>query len=206
MRFILFSVSILILLSSGVSADEAPETDESPQVKTVDVNLKKGDDDENPLVMKIPESWKAEEPTLDAQIAQFSIPEADGDTETGELAVFSFSLGGGVKVNIERWSRQFQEEGRTTKVTRGEVEAGKYYFVELSGTYDKSNGSPTQDRTEPKEGYRLLGVVLGVQEKGVYFLQMTGPDKTVAKEGKSLRNSFGADIEKEEEVELDELK
>jgi hypothetical protein len=52
----------------------------------------------------------------------------------------------------------------------------------------------------------MLGVILGIEEKGVYFFKMTGPDKTVAKEGTTLRASFGADGEKEEDVELEELK
>jgi hypothetical protein len=204
MRFSLPTIALLMLLTSPVNADEKPEAKDKPKeetkVKTVKVEVKGG------LVINVPETWKKEKPASTLRLAQFSIPMAEGDKEAGELALFNFGFGGGVKANIDRWIKQFHADGRKTKVTRGEMEAGKYYFVELSGTYNKSIGPPIQRRTEPREGYRMLGVILGVEEKGVYFFKMTGPDKTVAKEGKTLRASFGADGEKEEDVELEELK
>ena len=52
-------------------------------------------------------------------------------------------------------------------------------------------------------GARMLGVILG-RETGIYYFKMTGPDKTIAKERKTLRASFGADIDKEEAVEQEE--
>ena len=204
MRFALPTIALLMLLTSAASADEKPEEKEKPKeevkVKTVEVEVKGG------LVLNIPEAWKKEKPASNFRLAQFAIPMAEGDKEAGELALFNFGFGGGVKANIDRWIGQFHKDGRKTKVTRGELEAGKYFFVELSGTFNKPIGPPVQRRTEPVEGFRMLGVILGVEKKGVYFFKMTGPDKTVAKEGKSLRVCFGADVEKEEEVDLEELK
>ena len=199
MRFSLLTSALLMLLTSVASAEEKPEAKDETKGKTVEVEVKGG------LVINVPETWKKEKPASNLRLAQFSIPMAKGDEEAGELALFNFGFGGGVKANIDRWIKQFHAEGRKTKVTRGETEVGKYYFVELSGTYNKSIGPPIQRRTEPREGYRMLGVILGVEKKGVYFFKMTGPDKTVAKEGKSLRTSFGAKG-KEEDVELEELK
>jgi gluconolactonase len=204
MRFSLPTIALLMLLTSVATADEKPEAKDKPKketkVKTVKVEVKGG------LVINVPETWKKEKPASTLRLAQFVIPQAEGDKEAGELALFNFGFGGGVKANIDRWIKQFHADDRKTKVTRGELKAGKYYFVELSGTFNKSIGPPIQRRTEPREGYRMLGVILGIEEKGVYFFKMTGPDKTVAKEGTTLRASFGADGEKEEDVELEELK
>lgn len=204
MRLSLSTMALLMLLTSAVTADDKTESKDKPKeeasVKTVDVEVKGG------LVLKVPEAWKKEKPSSNFRLIQFSIPAAEGDKDSGELALFKFGGGGGqVKANIDRWIGQFHADGRKAKVTQGQMDDGKYYFVELSGTFNKPVGPPIQRRSEPTAGYRMLGVILGV-ESGIYYFKMTGPDKTVAKEGTSLRVSFGADAEKEKAVELDELK
>ncbi len=45
-------------------------------------------------------------------------------------------------------------------------------------------------------------MILMVADKGVYFLKLTGPEKTVAAAADDLRKSFGGSAEKEEEYEL----
>ena len=167
------------------------------EVKTVEVEIKGG------LKLNVPETWKQSKPSSRLRLAQFAIPKVKGDTEDGELAVFNFGPGGSPKANIDRWIGQFQSVEREVKVKQGEIEAGKYFFVEITGTYNKPIGPPIARQTKAAPGSRMLGVILGIEDKGIYYLKMTGPNKTVAAQATALRKSFGADGKKEKEVEFD---
>jgi hypothetical protein len=176
--------------------DDSPKADAPKKVKIVEVELKGG------LKLKFPENWKSGKPDNSMRIAQFAIPAAKGDKEEGELVLF-FGFGGGVKANIDRWIGQFQSAERKVNVKQGATETAQYFIVEITGTYNKSIGKPRNRQTKPTSGSRMLGVILGVEDKGLYFLKMTGPDKTVAAQGTALRASFGSDAKKEKEVDLD---
>lgn len=167
------------------------------EVKTVEVEIKGG------LKLNVPETWKQSKPSSRLRLAQFAIPKVKGDTDDGELALFNFGAGGSAKANIDRWIDQFQSVEREVKVTQGEIEAGKYFFVEITGTYNKPIGPPIARQTKAAPGSRMLGVILGIEDKGIYFFKMTGPNKTVAAQATALRKSFGADGKKEKEVDFD---
>jgi hypothetical protein len=203
----LICVATLLALSPISQAEdkaadkpEAKKPESKKEVKTVEVEIKGG------LKLNVPESWKQGKPSSRLRLAQFAIPKAMGDTEDGELALFNFGAGGGAKANIDRWVGQFQTAEREVSVHEGALETGRYFFVEISGTYNKPSGPPITRQTKPALGYRMLGVILGVEDKGIYFFKMTGPDKTVAAQAAALRASFGADTKKEKEVALDELR
>lgn len=199
----LFGLALLLTVPAFSHAEDkaAEEADKKEsEVKTVEVELKGG------LKLNVPESWKQSKPSSRLRLAQFDIPAAKGDEEGGELAVFNFGFGGGAKANIERWIGQFQADDREVSVKEGAIEAGRYFFVEISGTYNKPIGPPIAQRTKAAPGSRMLGVMLGVEDKGIYFLKMTGPDKTVSKQAQALRASFSADAKKEKDVKLDELR
>ena len=127
---------------------------------------------------------------------------AKGDEEPAELAIFSFGASD-LSANVRRWISQFQADGREVKVTTGESTQGKYVFVNIKGTYNKSVGPPIQGKSVAVPGSRVLAVILVVPEKGVYYLKMVGLDKTVAAQGDALRASFGASKDKEKELDID---
>lgn len=202
----LICVATLLTLSplsraedKAAAKPEARNPEAKKVVKTVEVEIKGG------LKLNFPETWKQGEPTNRLRLAQFAIPAAKGDTEEGELTLF-FGFGGGAKANIDRWIRQFQTAERKVNVKQGVTETAKYFVVEITGTYNKPTGPPIARRTEPAPESRMLGVILGVEDKGIYFFKMTGSDKTVSAQAAALRASFGADAKKEKEVPLDELR
>lgn len=167
------------------------------EVKTVEVEIKGG------LKLNVPETWTSSKPKTNMRLAQFTIPKVKGDTEDGELALFNFGFGGSAKANIDRWIGQFQSVEGEVEVKQGEIEAGKYFFVDITGTYNKPIGPPIARQTKATPGSRMLGVILGIEDKGIYYLKMTGPDKTVAAQATALRKSFGADAKKEKKVDFD---
>lgn len=189
----------ILTVSLAAQADDKPGVNRE-EIKTVEVEIKGG------LKLNVPESWKQSKPSSRLRLAQFAIPKVKGDDDDGELALFNFGAGGGAKANIDRWVGQFQSEEREVKVKEGALETGRYFFVEISGTYNKPVGPPIARQTKPAPGSRMLGVILGVEDKGIYFFKMTGPDKTVSGQVAALKKSFGADPKKEKEVDLDELR
>ena len=194
-------LAALLAVPALTQADNnAADKPESPKtkIKTVQVEIKGG------LKLTVPENWKQSQPESRLRLAQFAIPAAEGDDEEGELALFNFGFGGSAKANIDRWVEQFQAEEREVKITEGATDTGKYFFVDISGTYNKPVGPPIARQSKPASGYRMLGVILGIEDKGIYFLKMTGQDKTVAAQASALRASFSADAKKEKEVNLDE--
>lgn len=171
-------------------------TTASADVKTTDVKVKD-------MTLKVPETWKQKPNSSNMRLATYEIPAADGDAENGELTIFSFGGGGGgVGANLTRWIGQFGTDGRTSKVTKGKAGDNDYYFADIAGVYNKPVGPPILRKTKPTPGYRMLGVILVLEGKGVYYLKLTGPDATIKAEADIFRASFGGDRKSEKDFEI----
>ncbi|MFM9966757.1 MAG: hypothetical protein ACKV2Q_36760 [Planctomycetaceae bacterium] len=152
------------------------------------------------IKLTVPKTWKSEKPSNQFRVAQFKIDAADGDKEGAELVITQFGAGGGgVNDNIKRWENQFEGKDRKIKVTKGTSKLGDYVVVDGTGTYLKPDGPPIAGKTKPTPGYRVLNVMLMIEDKGVYFLKLAGPEKTVAGTANDLRSSFGAKTEDEKD-------
>ncbi|MEQ8787349.1 MAG: hypothetical protein RIC55_13670 [Pirellulaceae bacterium] len=183
------AIAIVVLSTAAVSADDA---------KTSEVKLS------DKVTLQVPASWKEVEPSSSFRKAQFSIPAVEGDDMPAEMAVFSFGgSAGGVDANVKRWIDQFEPKGRKAEVVMGDAMVGKYVLADLSGTYNMPVGPPIQRQTKAMPGSRVLAVILAAGEE-VYFLKLSGPDKTVAAQADALRKSFGADKSKEKKYEMPE--
>ena len=197
-----FSIAVLMLgvLSSTNVFGQATATKtkqaDKKVVERVDVEL-----DGGKLTLKIPKTWKKVPSSSRMRKGTFEIPTAKGETDKGELAIFNFP-GNQVNANIVRWIGQFDGKGRKAKTVQGKAGENQYYIVNISGTYNKSVGPPIQRKTEPHENYRMLGVILPIEGKGMYFLKLSGPDKTVAAQLKNLRKSFGGKKATEKDYEM----
>jgi len=156
------------------------------------------------ITLKIPTSWKSEPPATSMRLSQFKIPAAAGDQYPTELVISSFrGGGGGVAPNLKRWVDQFLVEGRNVKVTTGTCPQGKYYFSNVSGTYEfTAGGRFPGGKKEPRPKHRSLSVVLETDKKEVYFLRLTGTEKAVTEAAEGFRAAFGADLTKETDYEI----
>jgi len=179
-----FPVFLLAISSVSPISQAALAADKTKEVKVRD------------LTLQVPTGWVKEEPKSRLRLAQFRIPGKDG--KAGELLIFSFGASG-VEANIRRWINQYEPEGRTTKIFSGDSEQGKYFLVDLSGTYKKPVGPPIAGKTEPTPNSGTLAVILVIEDKGVYYLKLNGPKELVAAQREPLRKAFGADIAKEKE-------
>lgn len=175
----------LTLFGTGASADE----------KTTEVKIKA-------IKLTVPKGWKQKPPSNRLRLAQFDVPQAEGDKEPAEIVVYSFGGGGGGNdANIARWIGQFAADGRKAAVTKGKASQGEYIFVDVSGTYNKPIGPPIRRQTQPSPGYRMLAVILTIPGEGNYFLKMTGQKKTVDAAENTLRNAFGGKKDGESKYE-----
>jgi gluconolactonase len=176
---------------SALHADEAAK-----KAETVEVKLKD-------LVLNLPKYWAASDTVSSMRLATYDIPNVEGDKDKGELAISTFGGdGGGVSANLERWVGQFDAEGREVAIKKGMVGENAYHVADISGTYQKSVGPPILRKTTAAKGYRMLGMIVQVKGKGVYFLKLTGPDATVKHQAEALRTAIGAKSEGEEDYEL----
>lgn len=179
----------------SVSSAQAEESQEAAgETKSVTIKA---------IKLNVPPSWKQEEPSNQLRLSQFKIPAVEGDKPATELVISSFGGdGGGVDQNFKRWIDQFTSDGRKVKLFSGECPQGKYYVNDITGTYLQSSGGPFAGKKTPMPGYRSISVVLAVPEKGVYFLRLTGPEKTVTAAADAFRKSFEGDPSKESEYEM----
>ena len=190
-RFVSVSLCVAAVLTvSIVSADDAKK------IETVEVKLKD-------LVLNLPKDWEASDTVSSMRLATYNIPAADGDKEKGELAISTFGGdGGGVAANLERWVGQFDAEGRDVVIKKGIVGENTYHIATISGTYQKSVGPPILRKTQAAKDYSMLGAIVQVKGKGVYFLKLTGPAATVKAQEETLRAAFGSKSEGEEDYEI----
>lgn len=182
-------------LASGLVGLSAVRADDAASA-TTEVKLKD-------LTLQLPKSWKALPSPSTLRLATYEIPKAAGDAEPGELTVFNFPGGGGALAdNLTRWIDSFSAEGRTAAITKGKAGDNHYYVADIAGTYQKPKGPPVLRQTEPAPGFRMLGVVIELEGKGVYYLKLTGPDATVKAQSEALRKAFGGDVKTETEYEI----
>lgn len=186
----------LLLVMGIVATSSADDSGKDKAGKASEVKLKD-------LTLKVPAGWKLKPSTSSMRLATYTIPAAKGDSDSGELTIFNFAGGGGdVGANISRWVGQFSGEGRTVKVTKGKAGDNDYYFANIAGTYKKPVGPPFQRKTESAPGYRMAGVILVLQGKGVYYLKLAGPDATIKAQADTFRKSFGGSKKSETEYEI----
>ena len=129
-----------------------------------------------PVKWTAPARWESK-PASGMRAATYIIPAAAGDSEGGELAVFT-NIGGGVQANIDRWIGQFEAaDAPKAKQKKETLNGFSVTTIDLTGTF-KGGGMAMGQTSGPKSGYRLLGAIVETSGGEVFF-KMTGPTKTI---------------------------
>jgi hypothetical protein len=128
---------------------------------------------------EMPDGWTPQ-PARQMRIVTYAVPSGSDGVEAGECAVFYFGKGegGAVEPNIARWISQFVSASEPTRSTRT-VDGMDVSIVSLTGTY-QGMGGPMMPQGAGKEGFRLLGAIIGAPEGSVFF-KFTGPTAVVDK-------------------------
>ena len=194
--FVLLLGFVTLAPSPALADDKAAENEKASGEKIDGDKIDVGG-----LELVIPKTWKKEKPTTQLRTAQFRLGDANDEKKSAELAIFKFGASS-IAQNVQRWIGQYQEDGRTVKVTRGTSPQGQYLVVELSGVYKKSIGPPIQGKTVNVAGSRSYNVIFLIPKQGMFFLKLFGPDAFVASQGDALRATFGGDVKGEEKIDL----
>jgi len=138
-----------------------------------------------------PDSWEQTKPSSSMRKAQLKIAGEDG--KEAELVFFYFgpSGGGGVRANVDRWLKQF-ENMLDQSVKEEIVHDVKTTFVRIWGTF--LSGSPFGPKT-PKSGYSLSGAIIE-GKNGAIFLKMVGHSKVVDQNHDALVSLISKALEK----------
>ncbi|WP_437643241.1 hypothetical protein [Sorangium sp. So ce362] len=129
------------------------------------------------LVWDAPASFESAPNPNTMRKATYKIKRAAGDTEDAELSISQ--AGGSVDANITRWVGQFsQKSDDSPKRTELKVKDIQVTVVEVKGTFAGS-GMPGMPAQDPKSSYGLLGAIAETPSGDLWFLKMTGPEKTV---------------------------
>ena len=121
-----------------------------------------------------PAQWKQVEPNSSMRKAQFDLSTDTG--KSAELVFFYFgpSGGGGVRANVDRWVKQF-DDLQQNEVKEEIVNEIKVTYVRTTGTF--LSGSPVGPKT-PKPAHSLLGAIVEGRQ-GLIFLKMVGQTPAV---------------------------
>ena len=202
---VIFLAAVFGIAAVGMAANDAephkqPKSAEATKTKTKEVKF-------DELSLKVPESWQEQGNTSKFKKLEFAIPPVKGDSESAELYVSYGSLAGRneqAKPSMSGWHKSFEPEGRKSKLTEGAWSKGKYYIIDITGTYNKQVG-PAAEPTRALPDARVLTAILAKdKEGGDYLLILSGPRKTVTSAASAFRDSFGADAKKEKELKVEE--
>ena len=131
---------------------------------------------------KAPADWKSSPPSSNMRKAQFSAPGKSG--KNGEVVFYYFGSGGagGVKANVDRWMKQFENpQGQSVKTET--VSGTKVTYAQAHGTY--LSGRPFGPKT-PNPGHAMLAAIIEGKQ-GAIFVKMTGPKETVEAHSAKLK-------------------
>ncbi|MDA0659763.1 MAG: hypothetical protein O2931_07660 [Planctomycetota bacterium] len=152
-------------------------------------------------ILEVPASWKQGKPNSSMRLAQFALPQNEGDEDV-ELVVFYFGGGsaGGIQENLNRWEGQFHPEKREVTTVQGKCRDGSYVLSEISGTWKKPDGPPFAQKTIDQPGSRVVSVIWILEKDDKtdhYFLKLSGPDAAVKSHMKELHRAIQADPQTE---------
>ena len=134
-----------------------------------------------------PKNWKKEEPSNNMRLMQFALPKAEGDAEDAQLAVFAFPGGSGsLKDNLARQEAKFLDKGRKAKTEKLNVGKIEGTFQKVTGTY-KKKPFPMAENYTPQADFAQLYVVFDGTDKKQYYITILGPEKTIDKHEKAVK-------------------
>jgi hypothetical protein len=131
---------------------------------------------------KAPADWKSSPTTSKMRKAQFSVPGESGKAAEAVFYYFGSGGAGGVKANVDRWMKQFEDpQGQSVKTQT--VSGIKVTYAKAHGTY--LSGRPFGPKT-PNQGHAMLAAIIEGKE-GAIFVKMTGPKETVEAHATKLK-------------------
>jgi hypothetical protein len=138
------------------------------------------------LRFKVPAEWVVEKPSSAMRLAQYKLPQAEGDNEDASLVLYFFGTnsGGSVQANLERWISQLEQPDGSSSASKAKMETItinqlKVSTIDLTGTY-VAETAPGSNVRHNNPNYRLRAAVIETS-KGAHYVKLVGPSKTVSR-------------------------
>ena len=140
------------------------------------------------LIYEAPTGWTPVESSSRMRVAQWELPSAGGDGDTGsaEAVIFFFGEGGGggVDANLDRWFGQFEQpDGSSTRdgatVTRRETNGLKLTIADMRGIY-VAPVRPGSTQRNNRPNHRMVAAVVE-GDGGPWYVRVLGPEDAVAR-------------------------
>jgi hypothetical protein len=138
---------------------------------------------ESPLTFQVPADWKSVTPENKIIEAEFELPRADGDEFDGRLTLMS-SGGDRDEVIATRTAEFRAEPGESPSRESISVGGVDSTIVDLRGTWSGPSFRPINP---PREGYRMLFIVVPLGERSSFYAKLTGPRGTIAAHEEAFR-------------------
>lgn len=143
------------------------------------------------LRFKAPTEWVVEKPSSTMRLAQYKLPNAEGDGEDASLVLYFFGTnqGGSVQANVERWISQLEQPDGSSSAAKAKQETLtvnelKIATIDLTGTYIAET-APGSNVRHNKPDFRLRAAVIETP-KGTHYVKLVGPSKTVSRWDKAF--------------------
>lgn len=149
------------------------------------------------LTSTTPDTWKTKPgaPASQFRLYTLLLPKGPTDEADPELQITFFGKGGGggLDANVQRWQGMFEApEGKkiddVTKTDKFKVGKAEVVVVDISGTYlEKFPPFAPNAKTIRRPDYRRINVFMD-SENGPFFMNLTGPAKTIERNMKDFNN------------------
>jgi hypothetical protein len=159
---------------TGQAASKAPGPDAA-----------KGDSREvsiGALRLVAPKTWIREQSPTDLLLAEFSLPRAKGDPSDAQLTITR--AGGGDPKGLDRLREQLKQKPEGGTVEQLRIGGNEVVLADGTGDYAEAGGPFPPPVGEGR--YRVLSATVFAGGK-VYFVNCTGPEKTVGQRAGEFR-------------------
>lgn len=127
------------------------------------------------ITFQVPGEWKRVKPDTNIIEAEFELASAEGDEHPGRLTLMS--SGGSSEETLARRTAEFKfEPGEGPSKEVLEVGGIESTLVDFRGEWKGPSFRPI----EPREGYRMLLVIVPFTERSAFYAKLTGPRATIA--------------------------
>jgi hypothetical protein len=135
-----------------------------------------------PVRLVAPKNWIPQKPPAEIALVEFSLPRADGDTADAQLTVAP--IAGSDPKSLDRLREHLKHKPEEGSLEHLRIGGNEVVLMDSSGDYGDTGGPFPSPVGEGR--YRVLSAMVFVGGK-VYFVNCTGPEKTVGQRAAEFR-------------------
>jgi len=142
------------------------------------------------IAWDVPKGWLAQIES-GMRLATYIVPgAAKGDDAECAVHYFGPGAGGGVEMNLDRWTTEFESQQKK-RIDRREIAGMKVAVLAMTGTFAGHSMRTDTGAPGPRKDWGLLGAIVQGPQGDVFF-KLTGPAATVDAAAKPFDAMLGS--------------